>query len=347
MSQKINIEKWGSVDGKEVMLYTLSNKNGMKVQITNYGGTIVSINIPDKNNVFENVVLTFDSLDGFLQKENPSFGCLIGRYANRIANASFTLYDVEYTLAANNNSNTLHGGLKGFDKVVWTSTPLQQSNSIQLSYYSPDNEEGFPGNLNVEVLYQLTDDNSVSIHYTATTDAATPVNFTNHAYFNLSAGADADILNHELMLTATRYTEADDMLIPTGRLLDVKDTPLDFTVSKKVGRDIADIQPGYDHNFVLDNESGTLKNIGLLYHAKSGRIMRIATTQPGVQLYTGNFLDGSLKHTPGGIRYYKHAGLCLETQHYPDSPNQPSFPGTILMPGEKFDHTTEYSFSVK
>ncbi|MFT3947012.1 MAG: aldose epimerase family protein [Agriterribacter sp.] len=347
MSKKTDIEKWGSVDGKDVMLYTLANKNGMTVKITNYGGAIVAINVPDKDNVFENVVLTFDSLEGFLQKNNPCFGCIVGRYANRIANAAFTLNDTIYRLAPNNNGNTLHGGLKGYDKVVWGATPLPDSNSIILSYFSPDGEEGFPGNLNIEVVYQLTDDNAVSIDYTATTDAATPVNLTNHTYFNLSGGADADILEHELTLTATRYTEADDNLIPTGRLLNVKNTPLDFTTTKKTGKDIADIQPGYDHNFVLDNETGNLKNTGSLYHANSRRFMQVATTQPGVQLYTGNFLDGTLKHTPGNAIYNKHAGLCLETQHYPDSPNQPSFPDTILKPGEKFHHTTVYSFSVK
>lgn len=347
MNTKINTEKWGSADGKEVFLYTLTNKNNVRLKLINYGGSIVSIEVPDKKNVLENVVLSFDSLEGFLQKGNPCFGCLVGRYANRIGNASFTLNDIEYKLAPNNNGNTLHGGLKGYDKVVWNSTPLQDSNSVKFSYFSPDGEEGFPGNLTIDVVYQLTDDNAIRIDYTATTDAATPVNFTNHAYFNLSGGADADILNHELTLTATRYTEADANLIPTGRLLDVKSTPLDFTTTKKVGKDIAQIQPGYDHNFVLDNENADLKNIGSLYHAASGRYMQVATTQPGVQLYTGNFLNGSLKHTYKGIAYNKHAGLCLETQHYPDSPNQPSFPNTILKPGEKFHHTTVYSFSVK
>lgn len=347
MDAKIISEKWGNTDGKEVFLYTLTNKNNVQLKLTNYGGTIVSINVPDKKNVFENVVLTFDSLEGFLQKGNPCFGCLVGRYANRIANAAFTLNDVEYKLAPNNNGNTLHGGLKGYDKVVWTSTPLQNSNSVKFSYFSPDGEEGFPGNLTIDVVYQLTDDNAIRIDYTATTDASTPVNFTNHAYFNLSGGNNADILNHELTLTAKCYTEADDKLIPTGKLIQVKGTPLDFTTTKKVGKDIADIQPGYDHNFVLDNETGDLKNIGSLYDPNSGRYMQIATTQPGVQLYTANFLNGTLKHTPKGIVYNKYAGLCLETQHYPDSPNQPSFPDTILNPGGKFHHTTVYSFSVK
>lgn len=347
MNAKIKAEKWGKAGGRDVILYTLTNKNNVQLTVMNYGGTIVSINVPDKNNRFDNVVLSFDSLEGFLQKENPCFGCLVGRYANRIANAAFTLNDIEYKLAPNNNGNTLHGGLKGYDKVVWSSEPLPDNNSVKFSYFSPDGEEGFPGNLTIHVVYQLTDDNAISIDYTATTDAPTPVNFTNHAYFNLSGGADADILDHELTLTATRYTEADDKLIPTGRILDVKGTALGFTGTKKVGKDIHKIQPGYDHNFVLDNETGSLNNIGSLYHAPSGRYMQVATTQPGVQLYTGNFLNGSLKHTPGGIVYNKYAGLCLETQHYPDSPNQPSFPNTILNPGEKFHHTTVYSFSVR
>lgn len=347
MNSKIISEIWGKADGKDVILYTLTNKNNVQLKLINYGGTVVSINVPDKNNIIENVVLTFDSLEGFLQKGNPCFGCIVGRYANRIANASFALNGIEYKLAPNNNGNTLHGGIKGYDKVVWNAIPLPDSNSVKFSYFSPDGEEGFPGNLNIDVVYQLTEDNAIRIDYTATSDAATPVNFTNHAYFNLSGGSDTDILNHELTLTATRYTEADEKLIPTGRLLLVKDTPLDFTAPKKVGKDIALVQPGYDHNFVLDNEKADLKNIGSLYHPASGRYMQIATTQPGVQLYTGNFLNGALKHTPKSISYNKYAGLCLETQHYPDSPNQPSFPDTILKPGEKFHHTTVYSFFVK
>ncbi|MFT3702050.1 MAG: aldose epimerase family protein [Agriterribacter sp.] len=347
MAAIIPAEKWGMVDGKEVIQYTLSNKNGVEVKIINYGGAVTSITTPDRHNVFKNVVLAFDSLEGYLQKNNPCFACLVGRYANRIGKGKFTVDGKTYALALNNNGNTLHGGLKGYDKVVWDAKPLPENNGLRLSYTSRDGEEGFPGTLKVNVEYRLTDDNALVIEYHAVTDAATPVNLTNHAYFNLSGGEDASILDHELTLTATGYTEADADLIPTGKILPVKGTALDFTTAKKVGKDIVAVAPGYDHNFVLDNENGSLQKIGYLYHKNSGRIMHVATTQPGVQLYTGNFLDGSLKHTPGGIQYNKYAGLCLETQHYPDSPNKPSFPNTMLRPGQQFHHITTYTFGVQ
>ncbi|MBX3253451.1 MAG: galactose mutarotase [Chitinophagaceae bacterium] len=340
-------EKWGMVDGKEVYQYSLFNTNGTVVKIINYGGAITGIWTPDKKGTPGNVVLAFDSLPGYLQGGNPCFGCLVGRFANRIANAAFTLDGKQYKLAPNNNGNTLHGGIKGFDKVVWDATPLPEQNSLQLKYVSKDGEEGFPGELSVTVIYTLTGDNALQIRYDAVTDAPTPVNLTNHAYFNLSAGKDATVLEHELLLNATHYTVADEKLIPTGEIAAVKGTALDFTAIKKVGKDIKRVAPGYDHNFVLNNLSGKLQETGYLYHAASGRKMEVFTTQPGVQLYTGNFLNGSLQHTTDGIEYNQYAGLCLETQHYPDSPNQPLFPSTILRPGEKFHHETVYRFSVK
>lgn len=343
----IDSEKWGEKDGKEVLNFTLTNNNGMELSITNYGGTITCIKTPDRNNIFKNVTLAFNSLEGYLQPGNPCFGCLVGRFANRIAGGRFSLDGKEYTLAKNNNGNSLHGGIKGFDKVVWDAIPPAGRNALRLAYFSKDGEEGFPGNLSVTVEYSLSDDNAVTITYNAATDAPTPVNLTNHTYFNLSGGEDDTILDHELQLSAETYTISDDSLIPTGEIASVANTPFDFRKSKKVGKDIAAIPPGYDHNFVLNNLAGALQRTGTLYHPASGRYMEVSTTQPGVQLYTGNFLDGSLGDTTNGIKYNKHAGLCLETQHYPDSPNKPSFPDTILRPGQPFHHITVYTFGVR
>jgi aldose 1-epimerase len=333
-----------------VFQYTLTNKNGMIVKILNYGGTVTDIMTPDKNGKMGDVVLGYESLNGHTQTGNPFFCVLVGRYANRIANAKFTLDGKEYTLAPNNNGNTLHGGIKGFDKVIWT-VKMATDTSLLLSYLSKDGEEGYPGNLSADVMYSLGDDNSLKIDYVAVTDKATPVNLTNHAYFNLSAGADSTILDHELMLKADKFTPVNDKLIPTGKIDDVKGTPMDFTTSKKIGRDIAQVPGaapgGYDHNWVLNRNGNDLEMIGSVYHAPSGRYMEVYTTQPGIQFYSGNFLDGTLKNTRGGMKYVQHAGLCLETQHFPDSPNQPSFPNTILKPGETYHHTTVYKFSTK
>ncbi|WP_324554559.1 aldose epimerase family protein [Agriterribacter sp.] len=341
------VKKWGELEGKDVLQYTLANKKGVTVKILNYGGTITDIITPGKTGEKGNVILCFDSLEGYLQKNNPFFGCLVGRYANRIANARFSLNGKVYQLAPNNNGNTLHGGIKGFDKKVWDAVFTPESASLQLTYKSPDGEEGYPGNLTVTVVYTLSEESELIIDYTAVTDAATPVNLTNHAYFNLSAGSDATVLDHELMLRSGYYTTTNDKVIPTGDLVPVKNTPYDFTSPKKIGKDIAATGNGYDHNFVLGNNTGKLQTISTLYHAASGRLMETATTQPGVQLYTGNYLDGSLQHTPANIPYHKHAGVCLETQHYPDSPNQPAFPDSILRPGEKYHQITVYKFSVK
>ncbi|HEU5166542.1 MAG TPA: aldose epimerase family protein, partial [Chitinophagaceae bacterium] len=325
---------YGMLGTDSVFQYTLSNKNGMVVKILNYGGTVTDIITPDKNGKMGDVVLGYESLDGYTQTGNPYFGCLVGRYANRIANAKFKLDGKDYTLAANNDGNTLHGGLKGFDKVIW-SVKLFNDSSLLLSYLSKDGEEGYPGNLSVDVMYSLSDDNGLKIDYAATGDKATPINLTNHCYFNLSAGTDTTILDHELKLNANKYTPVNDKLIPTGKIDDVKGTPMDFTSAKKIGRDIANVSGGYDHNWVLNGNSAAS-----LYHAASGRYMEVSTNEPGIQFYSGNFLDGSLKNTRGGAKYVKHAGLCLETQHFPDSPNQPTFPSTILKPGETYHQTT-------
>ena len=341
------VKKWGELEGKKVLQYTLLNKKGVVVKILNYGGTITDIITADRRGEKGNVMLCFDSLEGYLQKNNPFFGCLVGRYANRIANAQFSLNGKVYRLAPNNNGNALHGGIKGFDKKVWDADFAPRDNSLRLVYKSPDGEEGYPGNLTVTVVYTLSEANELIIDYTAVTDAATPVNLTNHAYFNLSAGRSADILDHELTLNAQYYTTTNDKIIPTGDMVPVEGTPYDFTSPKNIGKDIGKTGNGYDHNFVLGNNTGKLQPVSILYHAASGRLMETATTQPGVQLYTGNYLNGSLQHTPGNIKYNKHAGVCLETQHYPDSPNQPAFPDTILRPGEKYHHITVYKFSVK
>ena len=343
-------DAYGEIDGNKITQYTLTNPKGMSVKIISYGGTVTDIMAPDKDGKMGDVILGYDSLSGYLQEANPYFGCLVGRYANRIANAKFTLEGKTYQLAANDHGNTLHGGLKGFDKHTWTASDMNTDSvsSIKFSYDSKDREEGYPGNLHVEVVYTLTGNNELKIDYTATTDKATPVNLTNHCYFNLSAGTDSTILDHELMLKADKYTPVNDKLIPTGKIDSVKGGPMDFTTAKKIGRDIAQVSGGgYDHNWVLNKNEGVLVSIGSLYHPGSGRYMEVLTTEPGIQFYSGNFLDGTLKNTRGGAKYIKHAGLCLETQHFPDSPNQPSFPNTILKPGQVYKHTTIYAFSVK
>lgn len=338
---------FGTYDSSAVTKYTLTNPSGMQVSILNYGGTVTDIITPDKAGSKENVVLSFDSLSGYLQRGNPYFGSLIGRYGNRIASGKFTLEGKTYTLAANNDGNSLHGGNKGYDKVIWQGQKLPGDSSLQLTYLSKDGEEGYPGNLSIKVIYTLTSDNALKIDYTATTDKATPVNLTNHAYYNLSAGKDSTILGHELSINAGKYTEVNDKLIPTGKLPDVKGGPMDFTTSKLIGKDIQQVKGGYDHNWVLNKKGNDLDKIAELYHPASGRLMEVWTTEPGLQFYSGNFLDGTLTNTRGGAKYVKHAALCLETQHYPDSPNQPEFPNTILKPGETYRQTTVYKFSIR
>jgi aldose 1-epimerase len=344
----VDQKSFGQVDGKEVYQYTLTNPSGMVVKILNYGGTITQIITPDKNGIKGDVVLGFDSLSGYLQKNNPYIGASVGRYGNRIAHAKFKLDGKTYTLAVNNGPNSLHGGLKGFDKRVWNPTPApgDSSCSLQLNYESADGEEGFPGNLKVQVVYSLLANNSLKIDYTATTDKATPINLTNHSYFNLSAGKDSIQFNHELRINADRFTEVDDQLIPTGKLPTVRGTPMDFTTAKKIGDDIIEVKGGYDHNYVLNKKTKDLTLAVTVHEPLSGRLMEMYTTEPGVQFYTGNFLDGTLIGKEGH-RYVKHAGFCLEAQHFPDSPNQPSFPSCILKPGDTYHQTTIYKFTVK
>src|SRR5574343_147465 len=326
--------------------YTLTNGNGVSVSIINYGGTVTNIMVPDKNGTMGDVVLGFDDLNGYLNPKNPYFGALIGRYANRIANATFTLDGKTYSLAPNNNGNTLHGGIKGFDKCVWQATVLPGDSSIQLTYRSKDMEEGYPGNLEISVVYGLTNQNELVIDYKATSDKPTPANFTNHSYFNLSAGKDSTVLDHDLVLSADQYTPVNDKLIPLGKHEAVKGGPMDFLTRKRIGKEIDAVPGGYDHNWVLNKTDNSLTLVGTLYHAASGRTMEVLTTEPGMQFYSGNFLDGSLTGK-GGKRYVKHGGLSLEAQHFPDSPNQTSFPSTILKPGETYKQTTVYRFGVQ
>jgi aldose 1-epimerase len=342
----MNTQTFGQIDNNNVTQYTLTNPAGMIVKIINYGGIITNIMVPDKNGNMGDVVLGYDSISGYRQEGNPYFGCLVGRYANRIANARFTLDGKSYTLAANNDGNTLHGGTKGFDKAIWNAS-AEGNNSVKLIYDSKDGEEGYPGNVHAEVVYTITDNNELKIDYTATTDKPTPVNLTNHSYFNLSSGKSPTILDHEVTLNADKYTIVNKKLIPTGKHPDVKGTPMDFTSPKKVGKEIASVEGGYDHNYVLNKSGNGLSVAASVYDSVSGRIMEMSTTEPGVQFYSGNFLDGTLKNTKTGMTYGKHAGLCLEAQHFPDSPNQPSFPNTILKPGETYKQTTIYKFSTR
>ena len=340
-----SVQSYGTVEGQEVKQYTLTNANGMVVKIINYGGYVTKIIVPDKQGVKEDVVLGFDSLAGYLQQGNPFMGCLVGRYANRIGKAKFVLDGKSYQLAANNKENSLHGGIKGFSKMMWDAEQ-QEDNSLILRYTSKDGEEGYPGTLKVQVVYSLSDANELKIDYTAETDKATPVNLTNHSYFNLSGGKDSTILGHQIMIAADKYTAVDAALIPTGELPNVKGTAMDFTKPATVGTDIAKVAGGYDHNWVLNGKKDSLSLAATLYHEGSGRFMEVFTTQPGVQFYTGNFLNGTITGK-SGRKHVQHAGLCLETQHFPDSPNKPSFPNTILRPGEKFHEITIYKFSVR
>jgi aldose 1-epimerase len=335
-------QSYGIITEEEINQYSLVNTNGMIVKIINYGGIITNILVPGRNNEQADVVLGFDSLDGYLQTSNPYFGCLVGRYANRIANAQFILDDKTYHLAANNNGNSLHGGEKGFNKVIWKAVP-GNNNSLKLFYSSKDGEEGYPGNLDTEVTYSLSEINELKITFRATTDKATPVNLSNHSYFNLSAGKDETILDHDLLLNADSYTQINKKLIPTGKLPAVKNTPMDFTKSKRIGKDISKVPGGYDHNWVLNKKENMWEPSAILYHAASGYSLEVFTTQPGIQFYAGNFLDGTLTGK-NRTKYIKHAGMCLETQHFPDSPHHSSFPETVLRPGEIFNETTIYKF---
>jgi len=351
---KILKESFGEFEGKQVDIYTLKNENNIKVKITNYGGIITSIMVPDKNGKFDDVVLGYNNLKDYLDNSSY-FGALVGRYANRIGNAKFSLDGQEYTLAKNNWVNSLHGGVKGFDKVLWDAEAItgEGSQSLRLRYLSKDGEEGFPGNLNVIVVYTLSNDNSLSIYYTASTDKPTVVNLTNHTYWNLAGEGSGDILGHRLMLNAGAFTPVDRGSIPTGEFRSVKDTPMDFRKPTAIGDRIdADYQQlkfgnGFDHNWVIDpTEDDEPTLAAAVNDPVSGRYMEVYTTEPGVQFYSGNFLNESIIGKSGrgyGIR----SGLCLETQHYPDSPNRPEFPSVVLNPGEEYNTDTIYRFSVK
>ncbi|MDO7873305.1 aldose epimerase family protein [Hymenobacter sp. ASUV-10] len=340
-----------TTDGTEIQLFTLTNAHGLKATISNYGGTLTSLLVPDKDGKLGDVVLGFDDVSGYqspaFRKSNPYFGALIGRYGNRIAKGKFTIDGKTYQVGVNNGANSLHGGKIGFDQRVWQATPGTSADgpTLTLKYLSKDGEEGYPGNLQVAVVYTLTNDDALKIDYTATTDQATPVNLTNHAYFNLSHGQSKDILKHEVTLPADRYTVVDAALIPTGELKAVKGTPFDFTTPHAIGERIAQVPGGYDHNWVLNQTTGQ-HSAATVYDPASGRTMEVVTDQPGVQFYTGNFLDGTLTGK-GGTVYGQHAGFCLETQHFPDSPNQPAFPGTVLKPGETYHSVTSYHFGVR
>lgn len=345
----ITKQAWDKVDSQAVDLYTLTNKNGVEVKISNYGGKVTSWITPDKSGKKSNIVLGFNHPNSYT-KDVPFFGALIGRYGNRIANGKFSIDGKEYTLATNNGKNALHGGNKGFDKVIWTAEPIVDSvSALTLTYLSKDGEEGYPGNLKVTVKYTLTDADELKIDYTATTDKATPINLTNHSYFNLSGDLHSTILDETIQINADRYTPVNSELIPTGKLDPVKGTPFDFTKPMAIGSRMSQVPGtpvGYDHNFVLNVSDTTLHQAAILYDAKSGRQLEVSTTQPAIQFYTGNFLDGKLI-ADDGKPIAQHTALCLETQHYPDSPNQPSFPNTVLKPGETFHSTTVYKLSVK
>jgi aldose 1-epimerase len=338
---------WGEFEGKKVTLFTLVNHDGDSVTITNYGGTVTSFVVPDKNGNRSSVIIGFDSLAPYLQKP-PYFGALVGRYANRIGGAQFTLNHNEYKLNPNDGKNTLHGGLKGFDKVVWDATvPSDSVPSIELNYTSKDGEEGFPGNLKVMVKYTLTDDAGLKIEYNAETDKPTPINLTNHSYFNLSGSVKNSILDETLWIDADKYTPVDSTLIPTGEIKSVKGTPFDFTSSKKMGRDIDSVKGGYDINYVLNRtDSTSLQKVAEVSDSISGRTMEVYTTQPGLQFYTGNFLDGKFTGRYGNP-ISLHSAFCLEAQHFPDSPNKPDFPNTILNPGQKYHQETVYKIKLK
>jgi aldose 1-epimerase len=337
----ITKKDWGEVDGKKVYLFTLENSKGTIVTISNYGGTVTSFVTPDKNGNKSSIIVGFDSLQPYL-RQPPYFGALIGRYGNRIGDSKFSLGGMTYKLAANNGKNHLHGGIKGFDKVVWdAAVPNDSIPSLTLKYLSKDGEEGYPGNLSVTVQYLLTNDNELKIEYNAETDKATPVNLTNHSYFNLSGDISNIVLNNRLMIDADNYTPVDSTLIPTGEIKSVKGTPFDFTAPKTIGQDIDSVKGGYDHNWVLNKKDTSIQKVAVLSDPISGRFLEVYTTQPGIQFYTGNFLDGKFINRDGRP-LKQHTALCLETQHFPDSPNKPNFPSTILKPGEKYHTVTVY-----
>jgi len=350
--QRIQKAAFGKMpDGSQVDVYTLTNAQGMEVRILTFGGILQSLRVPDRNGKFDDVVLGFASLEPYFVNE-PHFGSIIGRYANRIAGGKFTLDGKQYTLPKNDGPNTLHGGIKGFDKVLWQadSSQDQDSASVVLRYTSKDGEEGFPGNLQTKVTYTLADSDELTIDYEATTDKATPVNLTSHGYFNLAGQGNGDVLGHELLINAGTFTPVDKNLIPTGELRPVRGTPLDFTHPTLIGARIHDdyeqlvLAKGYDQNFVINRNTPGLVLAAKVHEPNTGRILVITTTEPGVQFYSANFLDGTITGKEGRV-YKQHYAFCLETQHFPDSPNHPDFPSTILRPGENYHSRTVYRFA--
>lgn len=348
MSQ-VTSEPWGTHDGQRVELFTLTNKNGMEAKITNYGGIIVSLTAPDRTGAFADVVLGFDSLDRYVAK-NPFFGCITGRYANRIGNASFRIDDREFRVTANSGRNHIHGGRVGFDKKVWKASKVTRNGAagVSMRYRSADGEEGYPGNLDCTVTYLLANDNALEIEYTATTDAPTVINLTNHSYFNLAGEGSGDILGHEMTIHADQFTPTDAELITTGEIETVTGTPLDFTTPRRIGARIsANFEPlrfgkGYDHNYVLNGRG--MKLAARARDPKSGRAMEVHTSEPGVQFYTANHLNTTGKR---GHAYGARSAFCLETQRFPDSPNKPHFPTAVLRPGDTYQHTTIFRFSAE
>lgn len=342
MTLNISKRHFGTTDGEDVSLYTLTNEGGVEVSITNYGGALVSLKIPDRRGEFADVALGYDTLEEYI--ENPRYvGGLIGRHANRIGLGKFSLNGTQYQLTRNNGVNHLHGGAKGFDKRVWEALDQKDPGAVRLRlrYSSVDGEEGYPGTVRAEVTYTLFAENELEINYEATTDRDTIVNLTSHAYFNLAGGGD--ILGHELTLHADAFTPVSKELIPTGEIAPVENTPMDFRRGKEIGKDL-EAAGGYDHNFVLMNYDGSLRPAARLYEPNSGRVLEILTTEPGIQFYSGNFLDGSLTGK-GGVVYHKYTGLCLEPQKFPDAPNHANFPSTLLRPGEVYRHVSKYRFS--
>jgi len=340
-------------DGISVEQYILKNKKGMKIAILTYGGIITSWTAPNKNGIYQDIVLGYNSLDEYI-KSTPYFGAIIGRYGNRIANGKFTLEGIEYTLAQNDGPNNLHGGIKGFDKVVWNAVEVISDTIIglKLTYHSKDKEEGFPGNLETVVTYTLSEDNTLEVLYEATTDKKTIINLTQHSYFNLSGDFNKTILNHEITIDADTYIPVDEKLIPTGELATVAGTPFDFrkpkTMALEINADNDQLKKGggYDHCWVLNDQDEGMRLNATAYHPETGRLLEVFSNEPGIQLYSGNFLDGTLPSKNGGTYAYR-SGFCFETQHYPDSPNQNNFPSVVLNPGEKYSSKTSFKFSVK
>jgi len=345
-SMSVNTESFGQTpDGRQVDLYTLANANGLRARIINYGAILVSLEVPDRNGNPADIVLGYDNLDEYLNR-GGLFGAVVGRYANRIGGAKFVLDGVEYELVANNRPNHIHGGKIGFAKVVWRLEDIKAEDrqaSVKLSYVSQDGEEGYPGNLACSVTYTLTDENELKIGYEAETDKATVLNLTNHSYFNLAGHGAGDVLGHVLMLNADKYTVFDDALIPTGEIRSVKATPFDFTTPTPIGARIGEVGAGYDQNYVL-NGGGSPALCARVSEPTSGRVMEVRTTEPGVQLYTANWSNKSVTGKAGQV-YGNHGGFCLETQHFPDSPNKPDFPSVVLKPGQKFTSVTVFEFS--